>query len=673
VTDSTDCDDLRWDVNPGAQERCDPDDLDEDCDGLSDDDDPSVTGTSVGFTDGDGDGVGDEACGTVASCELAAGCVSAGGDCDDDDASRSPRFIERCDPDDVDEDCDGNADDDDTFASGQTRWTRDLDGDGYGGTTALLSCEQPDGYVTTGGDCDDSDSDLNPGADEICNGIDDDCDRLVDTADTDLTDIPTWYRDADADGYGATSPTLSACFAPAGYADNSEDCNDGEATVNPDGTEVCNDGLDNDCDGGAPECELSGDYTVATRDLRIRGLVDNGEMGAALQAGDINGDGQADLIASEPGGRSDGGGLVWVFDGPFSTGATSPSAIDLAQLYGPAGAGLGEWLRLTSDLNGDGSQDLALQDANGENWIIESPFSGSMAVAATYDGMAGDGQQLIQLPGFAGDGQLAHAVSDPDTGSGSVDLWAGSSGVFATTTLLVEAVGSATGDQLGASLAGGDVSGDGLPDLFVGAPGAGAVYIIESGTTTTGAVDVASIASATIEADSSAAESAGLGISVAGLGDIDGDGLMDMGVASNGGNGAVWIITSPTNGLVTAVADLEIQGNAFNLGSGTLSVVRAANTNCNGDPDVLIGAPSANSDEGAVFLFHDVLGRADTDTSEADAAFYGQSAGDRFGQGLIHGDFDGDSCGDIAVGAPGMDATTNPDRGGIFIWYGQGW
>ena len=137
-------------------------------------------------------------------------------------------------------------------------WYRDVDGDGYGDRDVTTQAvQQPAGYVADSTDCDDGCAACHPGATEVCDSKDNDCDGQ-----TDEGDIGTWwYRDADADGYGIPSRPREACQKPDGYVDNDNDCDDSDPDVHPGATEVC-DGKDNDCDGQIDEggvCEPDSD------------------------------------------------------------------------------------------------------------------------------------------------------------------------------------------------------------------------------------------------------------------------------------------------------------------------------------------------------------------------------------------------------------------------------
>ncbi len=287
VEDTTDCDDARGDVNPGAPELCDAADTDEDCDGAADDADASVdTSTFTSwYTDADFDTYGDDAS-LVSQCDGPASAVTVGGDCrdtnanfypgapetdcadpndyncdgsvaytdgdadgwaaceecDDADAAVNPAQAELCNG--IDDDCDGITDPD--TATDSVAWYADADTDTYGDAASTwTACAAPSGYVADATDCDDTDAAVYPGADELCNGVDDDCDAVVDPP-TSL-DASTWYADSDGDTFGDAASTTPACSQPAAYVADLTDCDDTDAAVFPGAVEVCN-GIDDDCD-----------------------------------------------------------------------------------------------------------------------------------------------------------------------------------------------------------------------------------------------------------------------------------------------------------------------------------------------------------------------------------------------------------------------------------------
>ncbi len=289
-----DCDDSDDTVSPGAVEVCN--EVDDDCDGDIDED---VTLTY--YLDADGDGWGGDGA-TVEACDLPMGYASRTGDCDDadisffpgapepdctdpndyncdgsvawadddgdgwvaceecddTDASIHPAAVEICDG--IDNDCNGDTDDADVALdlSTASTWYRDSDGDRYGDpASSTRACVLPSGYLADNTDCDDASAQVHPGAVEICNSIDDDCDLLVDDADSslDTSSASAWYNDGDGDGYGDAGARTLSCSQPSGTVANDSDCDDGLATINPSATEIC-DLIDNDCDSNIDDADI---------------------------------------------------------------------------------------------------------------------------------------------------------------------------------------------------------------------------------------------------------------------------------------------------------------------------------------------------------------------------------------------------------------------------------
>ena len=241
-----DCDDDDASISPAADEVCDG--IDNDCDGVVDDADDSVVDQSTYYLDSDDDGFGDPGVSTEA-CTRPEGYSDSEDDCDDADAAVNPLADEECDG--IDNDCDDLIDDEDGDVLGQSVWYEDVDGDGYGDSAASTeACEAPDGFVSNADDCDDGDADVNPDAAEVCDTIDNDCDASIDDDDPDVTGTATFYADDDGDSYGTSESTTQACLAPDGFVSNADDCDDGDAAINPDAAEVCDD-IDHDCDGTA--------------------------------------------------------------------------------------------------------------------------------------------------------------------------------------------------------------------------------------------------------------------------------------------------------------------------------------------------------------------------------------------------------------------------------------
>ncbi|MEE2750613.1 MAG: putative metal-binding motif-containing protein, partial [Myxococcota bacterium] len=235
-----------------------------------------------------------------------------GVDCDDDNATVHPNATEVCNN--IDDDCDGLIDDSDPSVADAGTFYGDSDLDGFGGNILVVeSCEQPDGYTDNQQDCNDLDELSYPGAEELCDGADNDCDDVVD--EPDAVDAPTWYADADGDGYGTEEDSTIACSTPHGYAAISGDCNDEDPAFHPGAAEVdCTDETDYNCDGsvgfadadsdGHPACEDCDDDNAAVYEGAIEtcngidddcdGLTDSDDpdvTGTSTYYGDADGDG----------------------------------------------------------------------------------------------------------------------------------------------------------------------------------------------------------------------------------------------------------------------------------------------------------------------------------------------------------------------------------------------
>nr|MBX2797682.1 putative metal-binding motif-containing protein [Myxococcales bacterium] len=127
----------------------------------------------------------------------------------------------------------------------------DEDGDGFGSTVGVgYVCTPTDNEATNNVDCDDANPAVNPGAEEVCDLEDNDCNGLVDES---HPKVP-WYPDEDGDGYGGDAQSESSCLSPGPtFTQISGDCNDNDPVVNPLAREVCNNGADDDCDGRADD------------------------------------------------------------------------------------------------------------------------------------------------------------------------------------------------------------------------------------------------------------------------------------------------------------------------------------------------------------------------------------------------------------------------------------
>ena len=233
VSNPNDCDDTNAMIHPGGTESCNG--MDDDCDGAIDEE---VMSQFYADLDQDGYGAIEN---SIYACVAPGGYVSNAEDCDDDDATVHPGAAEVCNE--SDDDCDGLIDEE-----VMNTLYEDADGDGYGNPAHVIQdCGRVEGYVENALDCDDQNNQIHPGASEVCNELDDNCNGLVDEG----VQLP-FYADTDGDGFGDPLLLVYACTVPVGFASNADDCNDSDATIYPGAPEVCN-GTDDNCNGQTDE------------------------------------------------------------------------------------------------------------------------------------------------------------------------------------------------------------------------------------------------------------------------------------------------------------------------------------------------------------------------------------------------------------------------------------
>ena len=551
--------------------------------------------------DDDGDGFSEEA-----------------GDCDDSNQNVNPDASEWCN--DIDDDCDGEIDEFGVI-DGDT-WYLDADGDGYGSEAAsdtVTACEQPEGYLEITGDCDDGDATIHPGAAELSDGLDNNCDGFVDALSL-AAGAARLGGESDGDLAGAA---LASC-----------DLNgDGmlDLVVGAPGQ----DGASTNAGGVYLLLEhISGEVPLAEATATLYGMdVDDGAGSALAALGDLDGDGYDDLLLGVPWEDSSGfeAGAAYVIYGPATAGG-SLSQVQTKYTGGEARGDAGYALAPMDDADGAGTPGF-LVAAPGHDGGAED--GGSVYIhAGPLDGIFNLPDSMARLNGEVQGGAAGFSVANAgDTdGDGFQDVLVGApgdgsegdgagfayvaSGPFDGTRPLSEShltlAGENPGDQAGFAVASaGDVTGDGHPDLLVGAPAGdeqaedgGVVYLVEGDLTGTFSLGEATARFLGEVEDCQA------GYAVAGPGDFNGDGTPDLAMGapcpdSEHEYGAVYLLAGPAQGVVL-LGDAELMWSGEAAGDqGGVSLAAAGDVDGDGLQDLLAGATAADdgrADPGAAYL-----------------------------------------------------------------------
>jgi len=455
------------------------------------------------------------------------------------------------------------------------------------------------------------------------------------------------YPDVDGDGYGDEwgTPEL-ACNPPEGYAANAGDCDDTTTDANPDQTEVCDDGLDNDCSGSPDSCGLSGEVLASESDARFTGIDDGDYLGYSVAVvPDLDGDGADELLMGAPGVDENGSASGAVYLLPGSSSFSGEEDVDeLTTFHGDDGLEyVGRAVAAADDVDGDGIADL-----------------------------------LIGGAGYADVGSTQGRVA---LFYGAADL----SGSWSLNDADASFEGAEAGDHAGYGVSAGDLDGDGLSDLLMGAKyakeGPGAVYLVYGSASLGGTASLADSAAAFVGEDTY--DYVGERWSTTVADDLDGDGIDDLCVGAYGGDGSesgqgeAWVFLGSSDryegDAIINEGDLEITGST-SLGRLGYNVQGMGDLDGDGYGELVVSAYTANESLGEVYVYRGGASawsgtKADAD---ADVIFVGAEDNAYAGRSLAVGDIDGDDHPDLAVGAYAHNDGNAEQVGQVFVLYARG-
>jgi Putative metal-binding motif/FG-GAP repeat len=494
-------------------------------------------------------------------------------------------------------------------------------------------------------------------------------------------DTSTGDTQSDDSGGGTTGPT----DADGDGYDDTVDCDDGDASVHPDAEEICGNKVDEDCDGEPAPCGWLGEVGTSEADLSLQAEAAYDDAGRLIDAGDLTGDGQPELVVATMNADGFNGG-AWVVDGE-TRGSHRIDTVGFEIVATATSSGLGRSVGI-GDTDGDGIDDLLLGapwSTEPSAWLFLGPITGAIDTSAAHAHLYGDFTSYTghgsDLGDVTGDGYAdaivgAYNLAGAQGFAGMLYVQRGplSPGdAYMPTDADIALQGERVNSRAARAVVGGqDMTGDGIGDMVVPAIFDSSVYSYGGGAFVVhGPVSSGLLGEA---AGWFTAESvdAYAGYSV-GQGDVDGDGLSDALVGapydqSRGAKlGAAYVLLGPASGR-RSLGEAEVVVRGSIAGQEVGASVHADDADGDGLGELLVGAagdPAAAKLAGAALLFEDPWGGLNP--IDADAVFLGEVSGGGAGHGGGFADLDGDGLLEVLLGAP-TDPTSGVDAGAAFVF-----